>query len=57
VNFRNSYYYRTDVAQNKSSLSLQIILQNRQTLQLFTANIQHQLFSKVIKNAKKEGFG
>jgi len=36
------------VAWNKSSLLLKIILQNSQTLQLFTINIKHKLFTKAI---------
>ncbi len=50
-------YNRTEVMQNKSSLSLKIILQNTQTLQLFKINFKKKLFTEVIKNAKLEGLG
>jgi len=42
------------VAQNKSSLLLKNVLQNTQTLQLFTMNIKTEFF---YKHAKLEGLG
>jgi hypothetical protein len=42
---------------NKSSLLLNNILQNTQTLQLFTMNIKQKVLTKVIKNVKLEGLG
>ncbi len=45
------------VASNKSSLLLKIILQKAQTLQLFTLNIKTESIYKSYKNAKLEGFG
>jgi hypothetical protein len=44
-------------AWNKSSLLLNNILQNTQTLQLFTMNIKQKVFTKVIKNVKLEDLG
>ncbi len=45
------------VAWNKSSLLLKNILQNTQTLQLFTLNFKAESIIKVIKNAKPVGLG
>ncbi len=45
------------VAWNKSGLILKIILQNSQTLQLFTINIQTEMIYKSNKNAKQAALG
>ncbi len=42
-------YNRINVASNKSSLLLKIILQKTQTFQLFKINIKLNFFTKVIK--------
>jgi hypothetical protein len=51
------HYNRTEVASNKSSLLLRIILQKMQTLQLCTMNIKQKLLAKVVKNANQFGLG
>jgi hypothetical protein len=48
-------YNGTEVASYKSSLLLNILFQNTQTLQIFTINITPKLLATVIKNAKQEG--
>jgi hypothetical protein len=48
---------KTEVASNKSSSLLKIILQDTQTLQLLPLNLKHKLFTLVSKNAKLEGLG
>jgi hypothetical protein len=52
-----SYCNRTKVVQTKSSLLMKIILQNIQTLQIFTINMKQKLFTKVIKKCQVEGLG
>jgi hypothetical protein len=47
--FLSTTYNETEVALNKSSLILKIVLQNTQTLQLFEINIKQKLFTKVLK--------
>jgi hypothetical protein len=42
-------YNTTEVIKNKLSLSLKIILQNTQTLQLFKINFKKKLFTEVFK--------
>ncbi len=49
-------YNRTEVVQNKSSLLLKIILQNTQTLQLFTNDIKQKIFTKDLKMASGESW-
>jgi hypothetical protein len=43
-----------EVAIGKSKLLLKILLQNTQTLQLFTINIKQKLFIKVIERPSKK---
>jgi hypothetical protein len=48
---------KEQVARNKSSLILHNILQNTQTLKLFTMIIKTESTYKIIKNVKVEGLG
>jgi hypothetical protein len=47
-------FNRIVAVQNKSSILLKIIFTNTQKLKLFTININHNLFTKDIKNSKKQ---
>jgi hypothetical protein len=56
IPFRNKCN-RREVVQNKSSLLLKIILQNTQTLQLFTKIIKTGSIHKSYYNTRLEGLG
>jgi hypothetical protein len=51
------YYIIEQVAWNKSSLLLNIIIQNTQTLQLFTVIIKTEIIYKSYKKARLDGLG
>jgi len=50
-------YLLPEVVQHKSTLTLKIIVQNMQTLQLFTINIKQKLFTKDNKNDTQQSLG
>jgi len=49
-----SKFSRIEVAIGKSKLLLKILLQNMQTLQLFTINIKQKLFIKVFDRPSRK---
>jgi hypothetical protein len=58
---RHTYAYssnnRTEAAQNKSRFLLKIILQNTQTLQLFTINLKQIFLQKILKMLSSKAWG
>jgi hypothetical protein len=53
----DSLYNTTEVASNKLSSFLNILIQNTQILQLFTMNFIIEKIINIIKNAKLRGLG
>jgi hypothetical protein len=55
---KNTLAYNTAVSKTEQfALLLKNILQNKQTLHLFTRILKQDVFTKVILNAKLEGLG